>query len=190
VTKTYKRDLDITRYKVQFLNHPHISLRTCHRGILRTTDDVTAEVRYALDAFPGAKEIFFDDDALTSDGFRTRELCSKFKPLQFTWSSKSPVTTDYETLKAMKEAGCRLLMVAYRPSDPIEMALQFTENCSKLGLVIHGKELVDAVERFYLEHFSCPRIVWRIVRKATNTFQRATVVLDRAKPVGQVSCRI
>jgi len=30
VTKTYKRDLDITRYNVPFLHHPFISLYTSH----------------------------------------------------------------------------------------------------------------------------------------------------------------
>ena len=72
---------------------------------------------------------------------------------EFTWSCTSRVTTDYETLKAMKEAGCRLLIVGYESGDPqilknikkgatIEMALRFTENCKKLGLAIHGDFIV------------------------------------------------
>jgi radical SAM superfamily enzyme YgiQ (UPF0313 family) len=59
------------------------------------------------------------------------------------------VTTDYETLKAMKEAGCRLLIVGYESGDPqilknikkgatVERARQFTKDCHKLGLVVHG----------------------------------------------------
>ena len=53
----------------------------------------------------------------------------------------------------MKDAGCRLLIVGYESGDPqilrnikkgatIEMALRFTENCRKLGLVIHGDFIV------------------------------------------------
>jgi len=53
----------------------------------------------------------------------------------------------------MKESGCRLLIVGYETGDPqilrnikkgatIEMALRFTENCKKLGLVIHGDFIV------------------------------------------------
>jgi len=171
VTKVYKRDLDIKRYDVPFLRHPYISLYTSrgcpamctfclwpqthsgHRWRLRSTDDVAAEVRYALDAFPEIKEIFFDDDTFNYRKARTLELCAKLKPLKFTWSCTSRVTTDYETLKAMKDSGCRLLIVGYESGDPqilknikkgatIEMALRFTENCKKLGLVIHGDFIV------------------------------------------------
>jgi len=59
------------------------------------------------------------------------------------------VTTNYATLKAMKEAGCRLLIVGYESGDPqilknikkgatVEHAREFTKNCHKLGLKIHG----------------------------------------------------
>ena len=51
------------------------------------------------------KEIFFDDDTFNYRKARTIELCEKLKPLNFTWSCTSRVTTDYDTLKAMKEAG-------------------------------------------------------------------------------------
>jgi hopanoid biosynthesis associated radical SAM protein HpnJ len=171
VTKVYKRDLDITRYNVPFLHHPFISLYTSrgcpamcsfclwpqtlsgHRWRLRSSDDVAAEVRYALDAFSEIKEIFFDDDTFNYRKARTLDLCAKLKPLNFTWSCTSRVTTDYETLKAMREAGCRLLIVGYESGDPeilknikkgatIEMALRFTENCKKLGLTIHGDFII------------------------------------------------
>src|SRR5438132_12439052 len=59
------------------------------------------------------------------------------------------MTTDYETLKTMKDAGCRLLIVGYEYGDQqilknikkgatIERARQFTKDCHKLGLVVHG----------------------------------------------------
>jgi radical SAM superfamily enzyme YgiQ (UPF0313 family) len=110
---------------------------------------VAAEVRYAIDAFPNVKEIFFDDDTFNYQKARTIELCAKLKLLGLTWSCTSRVTTDYDTLKAMKEAGCRLLIVGYESGDQqilknikkgatIERARQFTKDCHKLGLVIHG----------------------------------------------------
>ena len=99
------------------------------------------------------KEIFFDDDTFNYRKERTIELCTKLKPLNFTWSCTSRVTTDYDTLKAMKEAGCRLLIVGYESGDQqilknikkgatIDMAERFTANCKKLGLVIHGDFIV------------------------------------------------
>jgi hopanoid biosynthesis associated radical SAM protein HpnJ len=171
VTKVYKRDLDVKRYNVPFLLNPFISLYTSrgcpamctfclwpqthsgHRWRLRSTDDIAREVAYAKEAFPYVKEIFFDDDTFNYQKARTVELCKKLKPLNFTWSCTSRVTTDYDTLKAMKESGCRLLIVGYESGDQqilknikkgatIDMALRFTDNCKKLGLVVHGDFII------------------------------------------------
>lgn len=171
VTKVYKRDLDFRRYNVPFLLHPFLSFYTSrgcpamctfclwpqthsgHRWRLRSADDVANEVRWALENFPGLKEIFFDDDTFNYRKARTLELCAKLKPLKFTWSCTSRVTTDYETLKAMREAGCRLLIVGYESGDPqilknikkgatLDMARRFTADCKKLGLKIHGDFIV------------------------------------------------
>jgi hopanoid biosynthesis associated radical SAM protein HpnJ len=171
VSKTYKRDLDFRRYNVPFLLHPFLSLYTSrgcpamctfclwpqthsgHRWRLRSTDDIVNECRFVQENFPGLKEIFFDDDTFNYQKARTIELCSKLKSLKMTWSCTSRVTTDYDTLKAMKEAGCRLLIVGYESGDQqilknikkgatIDMARRFTANCKKLGLVVHGDFIV------------------------------------------------
>jgi hopanoid biosynthesis associated radical SAM protein HpnJ len=171
VSKVYQRYLDVRRYNVPFLLNPYISLfttRGCpalctfclwpqthsgHRWRLRSTDDIAREVAYANETFPYVKEIFFDDDTFNYQKARTIELCKKLKPLNFTWSCTSRVTTDYETLKAMKDSGCRLLVVGYESGDQqilknikkgatIDMALRFTDNCKKLGLVVHGDFII------------------------------------------------
>ena len=166
-TKIYKRDLDVTRYNVPFLLHPYIALystRGCpaqctfclwpqtlsgHAWRKRSTDDVAAEMKWAKENFPDVKEFFFDDDTFNIQKGRTIELCEKLKPLGLTWSCTSRVTTDRETLKAMKEAGCRLLIVGFESGDPqilknikkgatVERARQFAKDCHDLGLVIHA----------------------------------------------------
>jgi radical SAM superfamily enzyme YgiQ (UPF0313 family) len=115
--------------------------------------DIANECRYVLENFPGLKEIFFDDDTFNYRKARTLELTAELKKIKFTWSCTSRVTTDYETLKAMKDAGCRLLIVGYESGDEqilrnikkgatIDMAKRFTENCHKLGLVVHGDFIV------------------------------------------------
>jgi hopanoid biosynthesis associated radical SAM protein HpnJ len=167
VTDIYRRDLDVTRYTVPFLLHPYVSLYTTrgcpaqctfclwpqtlsgHPWRKRSSDDVAAEMAKAKEYWPEVKEFFFDDDTFNIQKARTVELCAKLKPLGLTWSCTSRVTTDYETLKAMKDAGCRLLIVGYESGDQqilknikkgatIERARQFTKDCHKLGLVIHG----------------------------------------------------
>jgi hopanoid biosynthesis associated radical SAM protein HpnJ len=167
VTDVYQRDLDVRRYNVPFLLHPFVSLYTTrgcpaqctfclwpqtlsgHPWRKRSSDDVVREMAKAKDYWPYVKEFFFDDDTFNIQKARTIELCAKLKPLGLTWSCTSRVTTDFETLKAMKEAGCRLLIVGYESGDQqilknikkgasIERARQFTKDCHKLGLVIHG----------------------------------------------------
>jgi len=167
VTDVYQRDLDVRRYNVPFLLHPYVSLYTTrgcpaqctfclwpqtlsgHPWRKRSSDDVAREMAKAKEYWPYVKEFFFDDDTFNIQKARTIELCAKLKPLGLTWSCTSRVTTDYETLKAMKDAGCRLLIVGYESGDQqilknikkgatIERARQFTKDCHKLGLVVHG----------------------------------------------------
>jgi hopanoid biosynthesis associated radical SAM protein HpnJ len=167
VTDVYYRDLDVRRYNVPFLLHPFVSLystRGCpaqctfclwpqtlsgHPWRKRSSDRVAAEMAKAKEYWPYVKEFFFDDDTFNIQKARTIELCQKLKPLKLTWSCTSRVTTDYETLKAMREAGCRLLIVGYESGDPqilknikkgatVERARDFTRDCKKLGLVVHG----------------------------------------------------
>jgi hopanoid biosynthesis associated radical SAM protein HpnJ len=167
VTDIYARDLDVTKYNVPFLLHPYVALystRGCpaqctfclwpqtlsgHAWRKRSSDDVAAEMAHAKKLFPHVKEFFFDDDTFNIQKARTVELCAKLKPLGLTWSCTSRVTTDFDTLKAMREAGCRLLIVGFESGDPqilknikkgatVERARDFTRDCHKLGLTIHG----------------------------------------------------
>ena len=167
VTDVYKRDLDVTRYNVPFLLNPYVSLYTTrgcpaqctfclwpqtlsgHPWRKRSAEDVAREMARAKQYWPSVREFFFDDDTFNIQKARTIELCAQLRPLGLTWSCTSRVTTDYETLKAMKDAGCRLLIVGYESGNPqilknikkgatVERARQFTKDCHKLGLVIHG----------------------------------------------------
>ena len=167
VTDIYHRDLDVRKYNVPFLLHPYVSLYTTrgcpaqctfclwpqttsgHAWRKRSSDDVAREMAKAKEYWPYVKEFFFDDDTFNIQKARTIELCAKLKPLGLTWSCTSRVTTDYETLKAMKEAGCRLMIVGYESGDAqilknikkgatLERARQFTKDAHKLGLVVHG----------------------------------------------------
>jgi hopanoid biosynthesis associated radical SAM protein HpnJ len=166
-TEIHHRDLDVTKYNIPFLLHPFVSLystRGCpaqctfclwpetlsgHAWRKRSTDDVAAEMVNAKKLFPQVKEFFFDDDTFNIQKARTIELCEKLKPLGLTWSCNSRVITDYDILKAMKDAGCRLLIVGYESGDPqilknikkgatVQRALDFTRDCHELGLLIHG----------------------------------------------------
>ncbi|MCA2968762.1 MAG: hopanoid biosynthesis associated radical SAM protein HpnJ [Acidobacteriaceae bacterium] len=170
-SKVYKRDLDFRRYNVPFLHNPYVALYTSrgcpaqctfclwpqthsgHRWRLRSVEDVVNEVKWIKDNFPGLKEIFFDDDTFNYQKARTIALCNELGKVGVTWSCTSRVTTDFDTLKAMKDAGGRLMIVGYESGDPqilknikkgatIDMARRFTANAHKLGLTIHADFIV------------------------------------------------
>jgi hopanoid biosynthesis associated radical SAM protein HpnJ len=170
-TEIYKRDLVVENYNIPFLLHPFISFYTTrgcpalctfclwpqtmagHAWRVRSSDNVAREVQQALEMFPQVKEFFFDDDTFNIRKDRVLELCSKFKPLKFRWSCTARVHSDYETLKAMADAGARLLIVGFESGDPqilknikkgatVEMARAFVKNCKKAGIVIHGDFII------------------------------------------------
>ncbi|HXX22917.1 MAG TPA: hopanoid biosynthesis associated radical SAM protein HpnJ [Terriglobia bacterium] len=170
-TEVYKRDLVIENYNVPFLLHPFVALYTSrgcpalctfclwpqtlsgHTWRVRSTENVAQEMRQAVKMFPQVKEFFFDDDTFNIRKERVLELCAKFKPLGFRWSCTARVHSDYETLKAMADAGARLLIVGFESGDPqilknikkgatVEMARRFVKNCKELGIAIHGDYII------------------------------------------------
>jgi hopanoid biosynthesis associated radical SAM protein HpnJ len=170
-TGVYKRDLTIENYNIPFLLHPYVSFYTSrgcpalctfchwpqtlsgHAWRVRSSENVVAEVRQALKLFPQAKEFFFDDDTFNIRKDRVLELCAKLRPLGFRWSCNARVHSDYETLKAMAEAGARLLIVGFESGDPqilknikkgttVEMGRAFVKNCRQVGLAVHADFII------------------------------------------------
>ncbi len=171
VTEVYKRDLTIENYNVPFLLHPYVSFYTTrgcpalctfclwpqtmsgHAWRVRSVDNVVQEVRQALELFPQAKEFFFDDDTFNIRRDRMLEMAAKFKPLKFRWSCTARVQKDYESLKAVADAGARLFIVGFESGDPqilknikkgatIEIAREFAKNCKKVGIRVHGDFII------------------------------------------------
>ncbi len=167
VTPIYHRDLDYKKYNSPYCQYPYVSLYTgrgcparctfClwpqvttgHSYRTRSVGNVMEEVQEVKRLFPEMKELFFDDDTFTADPKRARELAKRLRPLGLCWSTNARANVDYETLKAMKEGGLRLLVVGYesgnarilkniRKGVSLETARRFTRDCHRLGILIHG----------------------------------------------------
>lgn len=190
VVDIYHRDLKMEHYNIPYLRYPYISLYTgrgcphhcvyClwpqtftgRRYRVRSVANVVAEVRRALALFPQAAEIFFDDDTFTAHGGRARELSRALAPLNCTWSTTARVNTGYETLKAMKDGGLRLVVVGFESGDAhvlqnirkgatLDQARRLVKWCRELGIQVHGtfmvglpgetKESIEASIRFACE---------------------------------------
>jgi len=170
-TEVYKRDLVIENYNVPFLKHPYVafySSRGCpalctfcmwpqtlsgHAWRTRSVENVVREFEQAVKLFPQAKEFYFDDDTFNIRKDRVMEISKRLGRFGVHWSCNARVHSDYETLKAMADGGCRLLIVGYESGDPqilknikkgatVEMARAFAKNCKRVGLRVHGDFII------------------------------------------------
>jgi hopanoid biosynthesis associated radical SAM protein HpnJ len=171
VTDVYKRDLVIEDYFNGYLLHPYVSLYTgrgcrsrctfClwpqtiggHRYRTRSPENVAGEIRRATEYFPQVKEYFFDDDTLTDDLPRAERIAQLLGPIGVTWSCNAKPNVPYESLKVLKDNGLRLLLVGYesgsqeilnniRKGTRVDVARRFSEDCHRLGILIHGTFIV------------------------------------------------
>jgi hopanoid biosynthesis associated radical SAM protein HpnJ len=171
VIDVYRRDLVIEDYFIGYLQHPYVSLYTgrgcrsrctfClwpqtiggHRYRTRSPENVAAEIRQATGYFPQVKEYFFDDDTFTDDGPRAEAIARLLGKIGVTWSCNAKAIVPFETLKVLKDNGLRLLLVGYesgsqeilnniRKGTRVDRARRFTEDCHRLGIVIHGTFIV------------------------------------------------
>ena len=167
VMDVYARDLDIERYFIGYLKHPYVSHYTgrgcpaqctfClwpqtvggHKYRAKSPEGVAREMAHAQKLFPQVKEFFFDDDTFTAYQPRAREIAKHLGKLGMMWSCNARANVNYDTLKTMRDNGLRLLLVGYESGNQgildnikkgirIEEAREFTANCKKLGITIHG----------------------------------------------------
>lgn len=81
---------------------------------MRSPENVVAELEYIAKQFPDVKEIVFEDDTFTMKKARVMEICrlmtEKGLDKRFRWLCNARVNLDLETMKAMKAAGCHLII--------------------------------------------------------------------------------
>lgn len=171
VADIYRRDLNINRYYIGYLQHPYLSLYTgrgcparcsfClwpqtiggHRYRVRSPHSVVAEVRRMQGLFPAVKEFFFDDDTFTANLPRARQIASGLAESGVTWSCNSRANLTYDNIKFLKDRGLRLLLVGYESGNEsilrnIKKGLTlaemraFTRACRKAGVTIHGTFII------------------------------------------------
>lgn len=169
VSKVYKEYLDIRDYFNPNAYFPMVTLissRGCpfrcsfclypqtltgRKFRFRSITDLVDEMEFVCKAFPSAKSIFFEDDTLTAKKSHCMALSKEIlqRGLKVTWTANSRVDLDYETMKMLRRAGCRMLCVGFESGDPEvlkamrkgtsrEQMLQFAGDARKAGILIHG----------------------------------------------------
>ena len=173
VSRVYKKHLNIKQYFLSQSLYPEVQIFT-GRGCpfkctfcswpqtlmggkyrVRSVQNVVDELQYIKEELPEVKEVFFEDDTFTIEQGRIRAICKEIldRKLKITWSCNARANLNYETLKDMKKAGCRLLIVGYESgSDEIlrdikkgittKQMIEFTKDAKKAGLMIHGDFII------------------------------------------------
>jgi hopanoid biosynthesis associated radical SAM protein HpnJ len=167
VSQIYKRDLPIKEYIIPHFKSPYVSIyssRGCpskciyclwpqtfsgQRMRTRSPQNVYEEVKWITENIPEMRELSFDDDTFSANRQHAREVAQLIKPLGISWTINARANCDFETLKIMREAGLRHVVVGFESGNAQilknikkgvtkEQAIQFAKDCKKLGLSIHG----------------------------------------------------
>ena len=167
VAPIYKRDLPITEYVIPHFKNPYVSIyssRGCPSRCIyclwpqtfsgrtmrvRSPRNVYEEISWIVANIPEMRELSFDDDTFTADRKHACDIAGLIKPLGISWTINARANTDYETLKTLREAGLRHVVVGFESGNDqilknikkgvtVAQAVQFAKDCKKLGLSIHG----------------------------------------------------
>ncbi len=170
VASVYRKHLDISPYFYGHSLYPLVVIMTgrgcpfhctyCvvpqvlqgHAYRQRSIPNIVEEFRYIRDNFPEVKEIMVEDDTLTANKKRCVELSRALIDQKLTsipWSANSRADVDYETMRHMKAAGCRLFCVGFESGDQrildniqkgtsIPVIERFVRDARRAGIMIHG----------------------------------------------------
>lgn len=148
-----------------------------HEYRLRSAENVIEEFKFIAENFPDVKEIVIEDDTFTVNKKRVIQICELLIKhnlnKRFKWLCNARVNLDYETMKLMKKAGCRLIIPGIeslnqtilnniRKGTTVRQIETYIANAKKAGLLIHAcymygnigetketmKETLDAALRF------------------------------------------
>lgn len=122
---------------------------------VRSVDNIVDEFQYISEEIPEVREIFIEDDTFTIDQKIVRAVSEELqrRKLKLIWSCNARASLDYETMREMKRAGCRLVIVGYETgSDDILQNIKkgittdemrrFTRDAKKAGLMVHGDFII------------------------------------------------
>ncbi len=173
VSKVYKKHLLIKQYFLTQSLYPVIQIFT-GRGCpfkctfcvwpetlmgrkyrARTAKNIVDEFQYIKNDLPEIREIFIEDDTFTIDKVLVKDVCSDIikRKLNIIWSCNARATLDFETMKIMKQAGCRQIIVGYESGNDeilkniskgtdVKQLREFTKAAKKAGLLIQGDFII------------------------------------------------
>ncbi len=128
-----------------------------HGYRMRSANNVVAELEYIAENFPDVKEIVFEDDTFTMKKDRVLQICNlmieKKLNKRFRWLCNARVNLDFETMKAMRKAGCHLIIPGIesgsqeilnniKKGTTIKQVHEYIKNAKKAHLQVHACYMV------------------------------------------------
>jgi len=97
--------------------YPQTMFGQKHRA--RSPKNIADEFEYIAKNFPDVKDILVDDDTFSMNHEHASAVCNELirRGNKLTWTCEVRASMQYETLKIMKQAGCRLVVVGYESYD-------------------------------------------------------------------------
>jgi len=136
-------------YRCRWCLYPQVMHRGKYR--MRSSASVAKEFAYIAEELPEVREVGIEDDLFTGNKGRLRQTCRQLirqnNRLNFWCDTR--VDLDYETMRLLKAAGCRLLIVGFESGNQavldainkkaqVEQAFEFVHNAKRAGLLVHG----------------------------------------------------
>ena len=133
--------------------------QTMHGHVFRarTAENVVQEFQFIADNFPDVHEVVIEDDTFTVNKQRVKDICTlliqRGLNKRLKWLCNARVNLDYETMKVMKKAGCRLIIPGIesgcqqildniKKGTKVEQFYSYVANAKKAGLLIHACYMV------------------------------------------------
>jgi anaerobic magnesium-protoporphyrin IX monomethyl ester cyclase len=169
VTRVFKKHLRIEDYFYAHIQYPMVTIftsRGCpgrctwcmypqvfygHDFRHRSPESIVGEFEYVQKELPQVKEILIDDDTFTIDVHHTRSTCELMlqRRIYLDWTCEVRTNLDYDTMKVMKRAGCRLLVAGFESGvGKVLKAMKkglnpgqgtrFANDARRAGLLVHG----------------------------------------------------
>lgn len=169
VSRVYARHLDTSRYNNPNALHPQVMLmggRGCPHGCTfcvfpqtlmgrrfrrRSVRDITGEVLWVQENMPEVRAVFFEDDTISADRERLRNLASSFIDggVRISWTCNMRADVDLETLETCARSGLRTVCVGFesgsdemllnmRKGITTEDSRRFMRNARKAEILVHG----------------------------------------------------
>jgi len=169
VSAVYKKYLDIHDYFYAHVDYPTVSIfssRGCpsrcfycmysqvmfgKRYRKRSPQNLYNECVYITKNFPDVKEILIDDDNFAVDQDNVQQFCKLMiqSKVKLRWVIEARVSLTYETMKLMKKAGCKLVVVGFESGNQkildnmhkgitLQQSLDFNKAAKKAHMRVHG----------------------------------------------------